>query len=75
VTIAIDQAAVTMILLHTGGWENIQTGSLQIDVLEDALQGPMQASGELLYGFSCVHDSGVTITGRLTALLAVKEAK
>jgi len=75
-SITINPSAVVRICLQTDGWQDIQPGTLQIDVLDmGAHQPPMQASGQVLYGFTCIHESGAVMTGRLTALLAVREAQ
>ena len=62
--------AAMVLLAHTG-WQAIQKGSLEIDSLELVPASPTEESED--YGFTCTADSGDKITGRLSALLAIRE--
>ena len=62
----------TAVLLAGAGWQVVQKGTLRIDMLELTPPGSEPEAED--YGFTYKESTGGTfVTGRLSALLAIRE--
>ena len=69
--LSIKPSKAAAVLLAGTGWQDIQLGSLKIEQLE--LTPPAGEPAAEDYGFAYKDGNGRQVTGRMSALLAVRE--